>query len=126
MMSGDGDKSNDIPSLKEGIKIVVKNVNDGLAKMEAGNEMITTNIMSRIRPLSRQLYEARSVATEIYVKRRDHGPEIIGGTTTAMTLLALARRGKAPAVVIGTLTGAVTYSAIYGVPAVPGINTPRK
>ena len=125
-MSGDGDKSNDIPSLKEGIKIVVKNVNAALAKMEEGNDMMTSNVMSRIRPLSRQLYEARHVVTDIYVKRRDYGPEIIGGSTAAMTLLTVARRGKAPAVVIGTLTGAATYSVVYGLPTIPGINTTRK
>ncbi len=100
--------------LKSAIKAAVVKTNGILSTLENQKNVTSDLVGSRVRPLAERLNSIAKTLIVKYEMRHYYGPQIIAGSTAAITGLVSMRRGKIPGVFMGGLAGVGSYGAVYG------------
>mmetsp|Transcript_15075 Transcript_15075/g.18383 ORF Transcript_15075/g.18383 Transcript_15075/m.18383 type:complete len:136 (+) Transcript_15075:200-607(+) len=113
-------KSNELPSLKDGIQVAVNKTNGILETLEAKKHRVDHSVdlfaSSRVRPIMSRIYVYIERGVKFYQLRQYYGPQIIGASVATVGALVTARRGKIPGLFTSAFTGAGSYTFVYGIP----------
>merc|ERR1719410_399875 len=101
-------------SLRTWIKLLVSSTNNALASLEHTTNVTSTNFVSRLTPIARQLRYAAGKVAQGYSNRQFYGPPIIVGSALLVGSIASLRRGKMVGGFAGILTAGGLYTNIYG------------
>jgi len=103
-----------LPSLKENLSQAVQATNRALASAEE----TVSGMRDRVAPIVDQASEkataVAATAAELYDRRHEYGPVLIGGTALTTGALVTLRRGKLPGLVAATLASGAAYGVVYG------------
>lgn len=101
-------------SLKSIIKSGVAASNRALANMEESTEKIRTPVVSAMKTIESEGKTVAHQVGHVYQVRHEYAPHIIGGASLLGGLIGL-RRGRVPAVMVGSLSGFFAYLGVYQV-----------
>lgn len=114
MNNNKGAMKNFEESLRSTIRSGVTAANGALASMESSTESIRKPMVTSIKTVGKEGKYLAQEASHLYSARREYAPHIIGGATVLGGLIGL-RRGRVPAAIAGSLSGFISYLAVYQV-----------
>jgi hypothetical protein len=110
-MSNDDKQPQD--QLKEAIKSAVASANDGLERLQVKFDDFKKPISSTLQTVQDGSASTVDSIKNLYQRRHEYAPEIIGGTTVVTGGYFLLRRGRAAAVLGGMLGAGAAYAIVY-------------
>eukprot|EP00546_Thalassionema_frauenfeldii_P001207 CAMPEP_0178933746 /NCGR_PEP_ID=MMETSP0786-20121207/23457_1 /TAXON_ID=186022 /ORGANISM="Thalassionema frauenfeldii, Strain CCMP 1798" /LENGTH=153 /DNA_ID=CAMNT_0020611409 /DNA_START=25 /DNA_END=486 /DNA_ORIENTATION=+ len=103
-------------TLKSVMKSAVDSTNKTLASIEESTQTIRKPIVERANTIGEEGKKLVHQASNIYAVRQQYGLENIAGSTVLGALVGL-RRGRIPALTIGSISGFLAYIFVYQVDA---------
>lgn len=100
-------------SLKSSIKSGVESANNVLAGLEESADKYGKPVVTSLHNIQHEGEIAANKATQFYDKRKQYGPEIIGGSALVVGGIVGLRRGRVPAVATAAATGFLAYVGVY-------------
>lgn len=95
---------------------MAQQTNSFLGAVEEKSHMTRDFASSRIQPVLNQIRYGLQKVRIVYEQRQYYGPQIISASTATVASLVTMRRGKIPGTLMGGITAASTYTAVYGLP----------
>lgn len=100
-------------SLKTSIKSGVESANNVLAGLEESADKYGKPVVSSLHNIQHEGEIVANKASQFYEKRKQYGPEIIGGSALLVGGIVGLRRGRVPAVATAAATGFLAYVGVY-------------
>lgn len=100
-------------SLKSSIKSAVESANNVLAALEAQADKYGKPVITSLHNIQHEGEIVANKASHFYEKRKQYGPEIIGGSALVVGGIVGLRRGRVPAVATAAATGFLAYVGVY-------------
>lgn len=110
-MSNDNNQPQD--QLKEAIKSAVSSANDNLEKMQSHFNEWKKPVVSTLQSVEHQGALVANTVTNLYQRRHEYAPELIGGTTLATGGYFLLRRGRLAGLLGGAMGAGAAYAVVY-------------
>jgi hypothetical protein len=100
-------------SLKTSIKSGVESANKFLAGLEERADKYGQPVVSSLHNIQHEGEVVANKVTQFYEKRKQYGPEIIGGSALLVGGIVGLRRGRVPAIATAAVTGFLAYVGVY-------------
>lgn len=100
-------------NLKASIKSGVESANNVLGSLEEQAEKYGRPVVSSLHKIEHEGEIVAHKVSSFYDKRKQYGPEIIGGSALVVGSIVGLRRGKIPALATATATGFLAYLGVY-------------